>query len=177
MSSTTSSASAAAVPLTTSFIPPASCDRQTWVSSDCQLSTCKGIYNIVRLTDSNCFPSGWETSQTAFSPGLICPSGYSINTQQTVTQGVGAIETQASCCPVYVATVGARARPKPNADSINLVDSRSPIAGPRRGTARNSASRPAQEPPPSITPWSEFRHTKPPESSIPVPSSTHTPSA
>ncbi|KAJ5166922.1 uncharacterized protein N7482_005703 [Penicillium canariense] len=96
---TTTSSSSAAIPLTTEFAPPASCSSLSWVSSDCMKSTCDGVYNIVRTPDTDCFPSGWATTQTWFSPGYYCPTGYTVDKTDIVTSGLGITETQAKCCP------------------------------------------------------------------------------
>ncbi|EPS25827.1 hypothetical protein PDE_00763 [Penicillium oxalicum 114-2] len=88
----------APVPLTTVFNPPSSCSRLEQVSSECQ-KDCSGLYNIVQTTDPNCFPSGWATTATWFSPGINCPKGYTINDSNTVTSGLQITETQARCCP------------------------------------------------------------------------------
>lgn len=98
---TPTSASSAAIPLTTVFTPPVSCSSVNWVSSDCLKSTCEGVYNIVQTTDTNCYPSGWATTATWFSPGLYCPTGYTINDTNVVTSGLDITETQARCCPSY----------------------------------------------------------------------------
>ncbi|KAJ5173026.1 hypothetical protein N7492_005619 [Penicillium capsulatum] len=99
ITTSTSGSDSAAVPLTTVFTPPASCSSLHWVSSKCLESTCKGIYNIVAATDSDCYPSGWATSATGFSPGLSCPANWSVGTSNVVVLGVGATETHATCCP------------------------------------------------------------------------------
>ncbi|KAF3398335.1 hypothetical protein F1880_005964 [Penicillium rolfsii] len=96
---TTTAASSAAIPLTTVFTPPASCTSVNVVSSECPGSTCDGLYNIVQTTGPNCFPSGWATTATWFSPGLFCPTGYTVNDTNVVTSGLGITETQARCCP------------------------------------------------------------------------------
>ncbi|KAJ5692481.1 hypothetical protein N7462_001904 [Penicillium macrosclerotiorum] len=96
---TTTSTSTANIPLTTQFVPPSSCESVHWVSSDCQLSTCLGIYNIVRDTATDCYPSGWAKTATTFSPGLICPSGYSIALQSSSVLGAALTETYGTCCP------------------------------------------------------------------------------
>ncbi|KAJ5748946.1 uncharacterized protein N7511_010642 [Penicillium nucicola] len=96
---TTTAPATAALPLTTVFTPPATCDNFSWISSDCLGSTCKGVYNIVRATETECFPSGWATSATTFSPGLVCPSGYSIAGTTLASFGAASIETRATCCP------------------------------------------------------------------------------
>ncbi|KAJ5294025.1 hypothetical protein N7508_008846 [Penicillium antarcticum] len=87
------------IPLTTVFTPPASCDNFSWISSDCLGTTCRGVYNIVRATETECYPSGWASSATTFSPGLVCPSGYSIAATTLASYGVASIETRATCCP------------------------------------------------------------------------------
>ncbi|KAJ5981139.1 hypothetical protein N7481_008437 [Penicillium waksmanii] len=87
------------LPLTTFFKPPSSCDNLSWVSSDCLGSTCERIYNIVRATETQCYPSGWSTLATAFSPGIICPGGYSIAATSLISFGAASTETQATCCP------------------------------------------------------------------------------
>ncbi|CEO58936.1 hypothetical protein PMG11_03628 [Penicillium brasilianum] len=96
---TSTSSTSAAIPLTTVFTPPASCTSVNWVSSDCQKSTCDGVYNIVQTTDTDCYPSGWAKTATWFSPGLFCPTGYTVNNTNVVTSGLGITETQARCCP------------------------------------------------------------------------------
>ncbi|KAJ5883615.1 uncharacterized protein N7473_010501 [Penicillium subrubescens] len=96
---TATAATSAAIPLTTVFTPPASCTSVNLVSSDCSKSTCDGLYNIVQTTDTNCYPSGWATTATWFSPGLYCPTGYTVNDTNVVTSGLGITETQARCCP------------------------------------------------------------------------------
>ncbi|KAJ6083348.1 hypothetical protein N7467_007483 [Penicillium canescens] len=101
MTTTTVSASTPAsnVPLTTLFTPPSSCDNYSWISSDCLGTTCQGVYNIVRATESECYPPGWATSATTFSPGLVCPSGYSIAATTLASYGAASSETRATCCP------------------------------------------------------------------------------
>ncbi|KAJ5358196.1 hypothetical protein N7541_005354 [Penicillium brevicompactum] len=96
---TTGATPASNIPLTTLFIPPTSCDNLSWVSSDCAGTTCEGIYNIVRATETECYPSGWETSATTFSPGVLCPSGYSFAATTLALFGAASIETRATCCP------------------------------------------------------------------------------
>lgn len=98
---TATAATSAAIPLTTVFKPPASCTSVNVVSSDCLGSTCDGLYNIVQTTDTNCYPSGWATTATWFSPGVYCPAGYTVNDTNVVTSGLGITETQARCCPSY----------------------------------------------------------------------------
>ncbi|KAJ5491094.1 hypothetical protein N7539_002661 [Penicillium diatomitis] len=93
-----SSTQSAAAPLTTVFSPPASCTNVQQVSSECQ-KDCKNLYNIVQITDSNCFPSQWATTATWFSPGIYCPKGYTVADSHTVTSGLQLTETQARCCP------------------------------------------------------------------------------
>lgn len=103
MTTTTSPATTVApnIPLTTLFTPPAWCDSHSWVSSDCPgTNTCTGIYNIVRATETECYPSGWQASATYFSPG-ICPSGYSTGTNILSYIGASGTETRATCCPRY----------------------------------------------------------------------------
>lgn len=96
--STTATASYA---LTTLFTPPSSCGDVTWVSSTCPSSSCEPVYNIVRLTETECYPSGWDTTATLFSPGLVCPSGYTIADETTSSYGATKAETLATCCPRY----------------------------------------------------------------------------
>lgn len=98
---TSTSSTSGAIPLTTVFTPPASCTSVNWVSSDCKKSTCEGVYNIVQTTDTDCYPSGWAKTATWFSPGLFCPTGYTVNNTNVVTSGLGITETQARCCPSY----------------------------------------------------------------------------
>lgn len=138
ITTSSSSTSTAAVPLTTVFTPPASCDKLHWVSSKCLESTCKGIYNIVRATDPACFPSGWETTKTGFSPGLSCPANYYVNTSDVVVLGVDATETHATCCPRYV-NYASSAENTIHTNNRTAVGSRLRKAPPRFGTRASPA--------------------------------------
>jgi len=76
------------IPLTTTFTPPADCS---------------GLYEpsfTVGVVDpyTTCLPSGFTLGTTNFfSPGLICPAGYSTACHDTA--GVSTITT-VNCCPV-----------------------------------------------------------------------------
>ncbi|KAK3395468.1 hypothetical protein B0T20DRAFT_338252, partial [Sordaria brevicollis] len=75
----------ATIPLTTTFSPPGECFG---VSSD-------GVYLIDQQT--SCLPSGWSPAETAFfSPGWVCPNGYSAACHDN--GGVSTITT-ITCCP------------------------------------------------------------------------------
>lgn len=55
--------------------------------------------NLGPANPLECLPRGWA-STSYFSPG-ICPSGYVIAAKSTAQAG-SAVETRATCCPVYV---------------------------------------------------------------------------
>ncbi|KAE9367913.1 hypothetical protein N431DRAFT_548225 [Stipitochalara longipes BDJ] len=76
------------IPLTTTFTPPADC------SGFYEPTASVGVIDPY----SSCLPSGF-TAGTAnfFSPGFVCPSGYSTACHDT--QGVSSITT-VNCCPV-----------------------------------------------------------------------------
>lgn len=78
------------IPLTTTFTPPPDCLASLTVSAG----------DLLLGADTSCRPSGagkYYNTQF-FSPGLICPSGWTSVTATTVTVG-SATETRATCCP------------------------------------------------------------------------------
>ncbi|KAJ6016880.1 hypothetical protein N7451_000259 [Penicillium sp. IBT 35674x] len=74
-------------PLTTTFTPPSDCFTEQWIKHNTNSTvlawgpTCDGAKVGYA---SSCYPSGWSGSKSddsnlnykAFSPGLICPSGF-----------------------------------------------------------------------------------------------------
>jgi hypothetical protein len=92
----------AALPLTTTFVPPSTCISDTYLaSSGCTAGECDGLWmNLGPGPQSTgaCLPSGWSP-YSYYSPG-ICPSGYSI-AYSSVGSGDDP-ETFATCCPSYV---------------------------------------------------------------------------
>ncbi|KAH8901520.1 hypothetical protein GQ53DRAFT_757144 [Thozetella sp. PMI_491] len=92
--------------LTSTFVPSTSCTVNIYNILDekaqCVAGTvAAGCYYYqlgVSTSTSDCFPSGWEPTSTAyFSPG-ICPSGYTTACSSVVSSGA-ATETRATCCP------------------------------------------------------------------------------
>jgi hypothetical protein len=86
-SSTMTTTSANFGPLTTTFTPPSDCFTEQWI----QHNTNSTILAWGPTCDaakvgyaSSCYPTGWSGSKSdnsnlnykAFSPGLICPSGF-----------------------------------------------------------------------------------------------------
>jgi len=82
--------------LTTTFAPAPSCTADFYT---------EGIYySIGGPSPSQCFPSGWASLSQYFSPG-VCPEGYTQACSKMVVTGGTKIETQATCCPTYVAVL------------------------------------------------------------------------
>lgn len=85
----------AAIALTTTFTPPASCFDNVYTSLG------GGVYEKdVSIVSSECYPSGFRTlfsEAVPFSPGL-CPSGYGYDS----TTSYGDDATAALCCPMCV---------------------------------------------------------------------------
>ncbi|KAN0076383.1 hypothetical protein V8E54_006525 [Elaphomyces granulatus] len=88
-----------AVPaLTTTFVPPSSCLTDTYLYDITPNQPYPYFYNLGPPDTSNCFPSGWEPTTTAyFSPG-VCPLGYNIACSNYNSIGT-LTETTATCCP------------------------------------------------------------------------------
>ncbi|KAJ5718307.1 hypothetical protein N7488_003953 [Penicillium malachiteum] len=74
-------------PLTTTFTPPADCFSAKWIehTTSSTILTWGPTCNAGKIGyASSCYPSGWSGSKAndtnlnykAFSPGLICPSGF-----------------------------------------------------------------------------------------------------
>ena len=103
---------AAAPPaLTTTFTPSPSCTIDIYDVADTSAGCVAGTVPVachyyqlgVTTPNSNCFPPGWSPSSTAFfSPGLVCPQGYTTACSSVTTVDGGAKETRATCCPSYV---------------------------------------------------------------------------
>ncbi|KAJ5619838.1 hypothetical protein N7510_003822 [Penicillium lagena] len=89
----------AALPLTTTFVPPSTCISDTYLaSSGCTTGICDGLWmNLGPGPQSTgaCLPSSWSP-YSYYSPG-VCPSGYSI-AYSSVGSGDDP-ETFATCCP------------------------------------------------------------------------------
>ena len=81
-------------PLTTTFYPPSSCFKSFFHSGVDSLGPSPSA--------SECHPSGWNASVSYFffSPGWICPFGY---TSGSIGQATIATvtETRVTCCPRY----------------------------------------------------------------------------
>jgi hypothetical protein len=93
--------------LTTTFTPAPSCLSQFYQLDNADGMKCGDkicqYFQLGPLEPSSCFPSGWESSSTAyFSPG-ICPSGYTQACSSVINIGTVS-ETRATCCPKYVIT-------------------------------------------------------------------------
>lgn len=92
----------AALPLTTTFVPPSTCISDTYLaSSGCTAGECAGLWMNLgpgpQYTGA-CLPSGYSP-YSYYSPG-VCPLGYSI-AYSSVGSGDDP-ETFATCCPSYV---------------------------------------------------------------------------
>ncbi|KAJ5832881.1 hypothetical protein N7474_001192 [Penicillium riverlandense] len=89
----------AALPLTTTFVPPSTCISDTYLaSSGCTTGTCNGLWMNLGpgpQATGACLPSGYSP-YSYYSPG-VCPSGYSI-AYSSVGSGENP-ETFATCCP------------------------------------------------------------------------------
>lgn len=108
----------AAIPLTTTFTPPAVCFQPTYTLDPMGVDSWAGHATIVRGYAETCFPSGYKQAMINsaavtsapglgvvagstsylqyFSPG-VCPSGY-----RTIEQVTSETVTLATCCPSYV---------------------------------------------------------------------------
>jgi hypothetical protein len=96
--------------LTTIFTPPSDCvapilhisgtssDFFTWGS----VSASTSLSNVLK-SEPSCYPTSFYLSNgyvPLYSPG-VCPSGYSIDAQQTLPDGAE-LRTYATCCPTSV---------------------------------------------------------------------------
>lgn len=98
--------------LTTAFVPSPLCTIDIYNVADATAACVAGTAAVVcqyfqlgvTAPTSDCFPSGFDPSSTAFfSPGLACPSGYATACSSVASLASGGRETRATCCPSYVA--------------------------------------------------------------------------
>ena len=97
MAAGTASTTASAAPATTSFA------RNPLTTAFSRPAECTGIYKssflTVMDTQSSCLPDGFKSqTESYFSPGLICPSGY-VSACHDNTKV--ASQTTVTCCPTY----------------------------------------------------------------------------
>ncbi|CAI7615431.1 unnamed protein product [Penicillium manginii] len=88
-------ATTAALPLTTTFSPPADCTTDSYHVLRSTSSNYSWWWTSLGTSDwSTCFPSGYQPTGY-FSPG-VCPEGYAPVDQTCISSDE---ETQATCCP------------------------------------------------------------------------------
>lgn len=86
-------------PLTTTFTAPSSCATATGLY---QIWPASGTYYYEQgplLSNTNCYPGGYDASPSQYySPGL-CPSGYTPACSSTGVVSTTVTETAYTCCP------------------------------------------------------------------------------
>lgn len=76
-------------PLTTTLTPPAACASEWTVETPTpSLTLVNFISGKVLYLVETCFPPGATVSDLAYSPGLICPYGYTTVADQTTVNTI-----------------------------------------------------------------------------------------
>ncbi|KAE8153561.1 hypothetical protein BDV25DRAFT_149089 [Aspergillus avenaceus] len=104
------------LPLTTTFTPPASCQRQLHsIPTQTFSDTTYFYYHLDYANDTACMPSGWSPT-SYYSPGR-CPGGYTVATTSLSIINNTRTDTWANCCPT-----GFSNNKSPNAPPYDMTE-------------------------------------------------------